>query len=63
MRYRERLMQLKRGRLFLTDEGDPAELAAGYRGLRPRLRQANVLGGCCGTDHRHVAEVCTAWLG
>jgi methionine synthase I (cobalamin-dependent) len=20
------------------------------------------LGGCCGTDHRHVREVCRAWL-
>jgi S-methylmethionine-dependent homocysteine/selenocysteine methylase len=21
-----------------------------------------VLGGCCGTDHRHVGEICTAWV-
>ena len=25
--------------------------------------QLTVLGGCCGTDHRHVGEICTAWLG
>lgn len=43
------------------DEGDPNELGAQYRALRPRLRMMNVVGGCCGTDHRHVAEVCRAW--
>jgi homocysteine S-methyltransferase len=44
------------------DEGDPADLAEHYRGLRPVLRRANVVGGCCGTDHRHVAEICRAWV-
>jgi S-methylmethionine-dependent homocysteine/selenocysteine methylase len=44
------------------DAGDPAELGAQYRALRPHLRRANVAGGCCGTDQRHVAEVCRAWL-
>jgi methionine synthase I (cobalamin-dependent) len=29
--------------------------------LKPRLRRVNVLGGCCGTDQRHVAQVCSAW--
>ena len=24
-------------------------------------RTLNVLGGCCGTDHRHVREACRAW--
>jgi len=43
------------------DEGDPAELAADYRALRSRLAGMSVLGGCCGTDHRHVGEVCAAW--
>jgi S-methylmethionine-dependent homocysteine/selenocysteine methylase len=43
------------------DEGDPAELAAGYAELRPRLRNVTVLGGCCGTDERHVAAVGAAW--
>jgi homocysteine S-methyltransferase len=45
------------------DEGDPVELGAQYRALRPRLRNLNVVGGCCGTDHRHIAEICRAWLG
>jgi len=43
------------------DEGDPAELAARHAELRARLPKANVLGGCCGTDHRHVGAICTAW--
>lgn len=45
------------------DEGDPAELGADYRRLKPRPRNVNGLGGCCGTDHRHVSEVCRAWTG
>jgi len=43
------------------DEGDPSALAAGYVALRPRLRNVTVLGGCCGTDERHVAAVAAAW--
>ena len=39
------------------DDGDPVELARGYRDLRERLPNLNVLGGCCGTDHRHVREL------
>ena len=42
------------------DEGDPADLAAEYRSLLHRLPNLTVLGGCCGTDHRHVAAVCAA---
>jgi homocysteine S-methyltransferase len=44
------------------DEGDPADLGARYAGLRGGLPQLNVLGGCCGTDHRHVAAIRDAWL-
>ncbi len=44
------------------DEGDPAELAGQYRALRSLLPAATVVGGCCGTDHRHVAAVADAWL-
>jgi S-methylmethionine-dependent homocysteine/selenocysteine methylase len=43
------------------DEGDPVELGAQHRALRPHLPRVNVVGGCCGTDSRHVAEVCRAW--
>jgi homocysteine S-methyltransferase len=44
------------------DEGDPFELARQYRDLSGRLPNLNVVGGCCGTDHRHVAAICTAWI-
>ena len=44
------------------DEGDPEDLGARHGALRERLPHLTVLGGCCGTDHRHVAEICTAWI-
>lgn len=40
------------------DDGDPAELGRQYAALRARFGWINVLGGCCGTDHRHVEEIC-----
>ncbi|HEY7620170.1 MAG TPA: homocysteine S-methyltransferase family protein [Solirubrobacteraceae bacterium] len=43
------------------DEGDPVALGAEHRALRERLPRVTVLGGCCGTDQRHVAAVCGAW--
>jgi S-methylmethionine-dependent homocysteine/selenocysteine methylase len=43
------------------DEGDPADLGARYAALRRNLPRLNVLGGCCGTDHRHVAAIRDAW--
>ena len=43
------------------DEGDPHDLAARYSALRDRLPNLSVLGGCCGTDHRHVAAIGAAW--
>lgn len=39
------------------DDGDPADLAGRYLGLRRVLRRLRVIGGCCGTDDRHVAEM------
>ena len=44
------------------DAGDPADLGARYAGLKDKLPELNVLGGCCGTDHRHVGEICNAWM-
>ena len=44
------------------DEGDPADLGARHAALRSRLPRLNVLGGCCGTDDRHVTSIYTAWL-
>ena len=43
------------------DEGDPTDLAARLAALRPRLPELNVVGGCCGTDHRHVEQISSAW--
>jgi homocysteine S-methyltransferase len=39
------------------DDGDPAELAAGHRRLEPLLPALSIVGGCCGTDARHVAAL------
>lgn len=39
------------------DAGDPEDLAAEYRRLRSRLAALSVLGGCCGTDARHIRAV------
>jgi S-methylmethionine-dependent homocysteine/selenocysteine methylase len=39
------------------DEGDPVDLAARYAAVRDKLPRLTVLGGCCGTDHRHVGEI------
>jgi S-methylmethionine-dependent homocysteine/selenocysteine methylase len=40
------------------DDGDPVELGAQYAGLRQRLPNLTVFGGCCGTDHRHLSQIC-----
>ena len=42
------------------DCGDIAELAALYRELRAQFPAINVLGGCCGTDLRHVTAIAEA---
>jgi len=39
------------------DTGNPRELAGEYQRLLERLGHITVLGGCCGTDHRHVDEI------
>ena len=44
------------------DEGDPVELAARLGELRRRLPELTVVGGCCGTDERHIGEMCKAVL-
>jgi S-methylmethionine-dependent homocysteine/selenocysteine methylase len=42
------------------DEGNPAELGRLYRELRERMPWLNALGGCCGTDLRHVTAIAEA---
>jgi homocysteine S-methyltransferase len=45
------------------DEGDPRELGDDYRALHGLLPRLAVVGGCCGTDHRHVEAICNAMQG
>ncbi|MDQ3254090.1 MAG: homocysteine S-methyltransferase family protein, partial [Acidobacteriota bacterium] len=42
------------------DIGDPVELGMQYASLGERLSHLNVMGGCCGTDHRHVKRIAEA---
>ena len=44
------------------DTGNPAELAADYVRLRARHPGISILGGCCGTDARHVQAIAEAVL-
>ena len=44
------------------DVGDPIELGRDYARVKRRLRHLNVMGGCCGTDHRHVEQIALACL-
>ena len=39
------------------DEGDPVARATSQEALRPYLPNLAVVGGCCGTDARHVAAM------
>jgi S-methylmethionine-dependent homocysteine/selenocysteine methylase len=41
----------------VLDDGNPIEFAKGYQALAERLPGLNVLGGCCGSDLRHVTGV------
>jgi S-methylmethionine-dependent homocysteine/selenocysteine methylase len=43
------------------DEGEPLALARDNATLHDMLPSIRLLGGCCGTDHRHVAEIIAAW--
>ena len=45
------------------DDGDPADLGERHAALRATLPGLAILGGCCGTDIRHVTHICDAWLG
>jgi homocysteine S-methyltransferase len=70
-RWRERLLGLRANASTKShaeldestelDEGDPTDLAARHAALRHLLPAVTVLGGCCGTDARHVAAICSAW--
>ena len=42
------------------DSGNPVELGQEHARLLERLPRLNVIGGCCGTDHRHVEQIAMA---
>ena len=44
----------------VLDAGDPADLSARYAALTAALPALQVIGGCCGTDHRHVEAIARA---
>jgi S-methylmethionine-dependent homocysteine/selenocysteine methylase len=44
------------------DDGDPADLGRRHAELRGVLPNLALLGGCCGTDIRHITSICDAWL-
>lgn len=42
------------------DIGDPVELGSQYAALTKLLPKLNVMGGCCGTDDRHIEQMARA---
>ena len=44
------------------DAGDPADFGRRYSALTASFPTMRILGGCCGTDHRHIAAICEACL-
>jgi S-methylmethionine-dependent homocysteine/selenocysteine methylase len=42
------------------DIGNPKELGREHAQLKKRFADLNVMGGCCGTDHRHLEQIATA---
>src|SRR5688572_6893754 len=42
------------------DAGNPAQFGAEHAELKKRFKDLHVMGGCCGTDHRHVEQIAKA---
>ncbi|MEQ8356337.1 MAG: homocysteine S-methyltransferase family protein [Kiloniellaceae bacterium] len=42
------------------DDGNPEEFGQQHRALHRMLGHITVMGGCCGTDHRHIEAICHA---
>ena len=61
-RMRPRLSHAELDEAEELDAGDPADLAGALRRAPRQLPALEVLGGCCGTDIRHVTAICDAWL-
>ncbi|MFK7975880.1 MAG: homocysteine S-methyltransferase family protein [Halioglobus sp.] len=45
------------------DAGDPQDFGRQYHTLRQLLPNLRILGGCCGTDHRHIEAAAQCALG
>jgi len=45
------------------DSGDPQDLAERYRFIVDAMPWVRVLGGCCGTDHRHISAISNSCCG
>ena len=44
------------------DDGDPHELGSEYASLVARFPELTILGGCCGTDERHIEQIARACI-
>lgn len=44
----------------VLDDGDPTEFGLQLAALHAEIPRITVLGGCCGTDHRHIEAVAIA---
>ena len=44
----------------VLDDGDPVELGGELAAIRRSLPHITVVGGCCGTDHRHIGEIASS---
>jgi homocysteine S-methyltransferase len=44
------------------DAGDPFALGTQYAQLKEQFSHLNIMGGCCGTDHRHIEQIAEACL-
>jgi S-methylmethionine-dependent homocysteine/selenocysteine methylase len=44
------------------DIGNWTDLAQRYARVLPLLPNIRVIGGCCGTDHRHIGAICSTCL-
>lgn len=58
-----RLSHAELDEAVVLDAGDPQELAQDYRALQALLPGLRVLGGCCGTDLRHITAIGDACIG
>lgn len=43
------------------DRGNPEQFGLINFSLRQSLPNLNIFGGCCGTDHSHIEQICTAF--